>query len=184
MINGFKPAKLPPKTPEHADTKPRKTEIMNTNTQARNLAKQAQHSPRERVGGFVIAARTIDKCRANAAGTLGEYHYDCPLDNVLFSFKGITGAQFTSAVASAKNNEDVGTWLQTNGTTKTADEIKAWSDGVEASSMMKNPEKRDFFVTDCKRLGIDPETSSTFDWLEEDDRASFQPTSQKKGCCS
>ncbi|MEP6467684.1 MAG: DUF5069 domain-containing protein [Parafilimonas sp.] len=75
---------------------------MNTNIGARDLAKQSPHSPRKRVDGFVIAARTIDKCLAYTAGTLGEYHYDCPLDNVLFSFKGITGAQFTTAVAGQK----------------------------------------------------------------------------------
>jgi starvation-inducible DNA-binding protein len=38
---------------------------------------------------------------------------------------------------------------------------------------MKNPEKRDFFVKNCTKLGLDPETSTTFDWLEADDRASF-----------
>ena len=157
---------------------------MTTTIQARDLAKQAPHSPRERIGGFAIAARTVDKCRASAAGTLGEYHYDCPLDNQLFSFKGITGAQFKTAVSNAKNDEEVGAWLQANGTTKSPDEVKAWSDGVEAGSMMKNPEKRDFFVADCKRLGINPETSTTFDWLEADDRASFHPASQKKDCCS
>ena len=60
----------------------------------RDLSKQAPHSPRERIDGFAIASRTVDKCRASMAGMLGEYHYDCPLDNVLFSFNGITGEQF------------------------------------------------------------------------------------------
>ncbi|MEP6467685.1 MAG: hypothetical protein ABJB05_15350 [Parafilimonas sp.] len=49
--------------------------------------------------------------------------------------------------------------------------------------MIKNPEKRDFFVTDCKRLGINPETSSTFDWLEADDRASFHSASKEGKSC-
>ena len=43
-------------------------------------------SPRETLGGYVIAARTLDKCRASLAGTLGEYKFDCPLDNFLFGF--------------------------------------------------------------------------------------------------
>ncbi len=140
----------------------------------RNLTKQVPHSPRERTGGFAIADRTTDKCRASMAGTLGEYHYDCPLDNVLFSFKGITGAQFKTAVQAAKNYEDVGAWLLANGTKKTPAEIKAWSDEVEAGRMMKNPEKRGYFAEECKKLGLDPEKSSTFDWLEADDRANFK----------
>jgi len=147
---------------------------MNTPITARDLTKQAPHSPRERIAGFVIANRTIDKCRASIAGTLGEYHYDCPLDNMLFSFKGINGDQFKTAVQAAKDYEDVGTWLQANGTKKTPAEIKTWSDEMEADSMMKNPEKRAYFIENCNKLGLNPEKSTTFDWLEADDRASFK----------
>jgi hypothetical protein len=147
---------------------------MSTPIIARDLTKQAPHSPRERFGGFVIAGRAVDKCRASLAGTLGEYHYDCPLDNMLFSFKGITGEQFKTAVQAAVSYEDVGAWLQANGTKKTPVEIKSWSDETEAGSMMKNPEKRGYFIQDCSRLMLNPETNTTFDWLEADDRASFR----------
>ena len=147
---------------------------MNTPIIDRDLAKQAPHSPRERIAGFAIASRTIDKCRASIAGTLGEYHYDCPLDNMLFSFKGINGGQFKTAVLAAKNYEDVGTWLLDNGTKKTPVEIRAWSDEMEAGSPMKSPEKRAYFTENCIKLGLDPEKSTTFDWLEADDRASFK----------
>ena len=146
---------------------------MNTPIIDRDLTKQAPHSPRERIAGFAIASRTVDKCRASLAGKLGEYHYDCPLDNMLFSFKGITAGQFKTAVQAAKNYEDVGLWLEANGTAKTPAEIKAWSDEVEADSMMENSEKRAFFIEECSKLGLNPEKSTTFDWLEADDRASF-----------
>jgi hypothetical protein len=147
---------------------------MNTPIVSLDLTKQAPHSPRERLAGFAIARRAIDKCRATTAGTAGEYHYDCPLDNVLFSFKGITGEQFKSAVQASRDYEDVGAWLEANGITKTGIEIKNWSDEVEADSMMKNPDKRAFFVADCARLGLNPQTNTTFDWLEADDRESFR----------
>jgi hypothetical protein len=147
---------------------------MNTPIIARDLTKQAPHSPRERNAGFAIASRTVDKCRASLAGTLGEYHYDCPLDNMLFSFKGINGEQFKAAVQAAKNYEDVGAWLQANGTAKTPAEIKAWSDETEAGSLMKNPEKRAYFIESCSALGLNPQMNTTFDWLEADDRASFR----------
>jgi hypothetical protein len=147
---------------------------MNTPIVARDLTKQAPHSPRERVGGFAIACRTVDKCRASLAGTLGEYHYDCPLDNLLFRFKGITGEQFKGAVKIAKDYEEVGAWLQANGTTKTPAEIKTWSDEMEASSPMNDPEKRNYFMESCSKLLLNPETNSTFDWLEADDRATFR----------
>jgi len=152
---------------------------MKTPILASDLTKQAPHSPRNRIGGFAIASRAVDKCRAEAAGMLGDYHYDCPLDNVLFTFKGITSAQFKTAVQGSKTYEDVGAWLLANGTSKTSAEIKTWSDEVEAGSPMKNPERRDSFISNCSKLGLIPETSSTFDWLEADDRASFGKISLK-----
>lgn len=143
----------------------------------RDLTKQPPHSPRARVAGFAIARRTVDKCRASVAGKLGEYHYDCPLDNMLFSFKGINSEQFKSAVQAAKTYDDIGIWLQANGTVKTPTEIKAWSDEVEAGSMMNNPEKRAYFIENCTKLGLNPKKSTTFDWLDADDRASFRHVS-------
>jgi hypothetical protein len=143
-----------------------------------DLTEQAPHSPRERIGGFAIAPRAVDKCRASLAGTLGEYHYDCPLDNQLFSFKGITGDQFTAAVKAAKNYDEVGAWLLANGTAKTPPEIEDWSDDQEGDSLMNNPEKRAYFVEACQKLGLNPDKTTTFDWLEADDRFSFRSATE------
>jgi Domain of unknown function (DUF5069) len=173
LINGFGLSKPTPK-PRNKNHLNQFGKIMNTLIIDRDLTKQAPHSPRERIAGFAIASRAVDKCRASVAGTLGEYHYDCPLDNQLFSFKGVTGAQFKTAVQASKNYEDVGIWLLANGTTKTPAEIKAWSDEMEAGSPMKNPERRAFFIENCSKLGLNPEMNTTFDWLEADDRESFR----------
>ena len=151
---------------------------MNTPIVNFDLSEQAPHSPRERLGGFAIACRAVDKCRASLAGTLGDYHYDCPLDKQLFSFKGITGDQFTAAVKAAKNYDEVGTWLLNHGTEKTPPEIEDWSDDQEGNSLMKNPEKRAYFIEDCHRLGLDPNKTTTFDWLEADDRFSFRSATE------
>ena len=40
---------------------------MNTPIITRDLTKQAPHSPRDRIGGFAIASRAVDKCRASLA---------------------------------------------------------------------------------------------------------------------
>jgi hypothetical protein len=142
----------------------------------RDLTKQPPAQSARPYYGFAIARRTVDKCRTSVAGTFGEYHYDCPLDNMLFTFKGINGGQFQTAIQAAKTYDDVGLWLQANGTKKSPGEIKAWSDEMEAGSMMNNPEKRAYFIENCAKLGLDPEKSTTFDWLEADDRASFRPS--------
>jgi hypothetical protein len=159
---------------------------MKTTIKDRNLTKETPHSPRERFGGFAILARTVDKCRATDAGKAGEYHYDCPLDNQLFGFKGINGAQFKAAVASAKTYEDVAAWLQTNGTPKTSAEIKAWSESVEARKLkdiptMQEPEHRKEVSESCRKLGLNFETATLFEWLETDDRASSKPEYEMAG---
>lgn len=140
---------------------------------AKDLHVEPPTSPRVRTGGYVILARTADKCRALLAGTVGEYHYDCPLDNILFGFKGVTGDAFKAEVEKGASNEELAAWLDRAGTPKTAEEIKAWSDGVEAYSMYDDPEKRDFFVAETTKLGLDPTKVTLFDWLEADDKASY-----------
>lgn len=148
---------------------------MDTLITGRDLTKQAPHSPRDRLTGFAIASRAVDKYRASQAGKLGDFHCDDPVDNLLFAFKGITGNQFKAAARGAMTYEDLGVWLQVNGTRKTLGEIKAWSDAMETASLIDNPEQRDDFIAGCSRLGLPPETTTTFDWLEAGDRASFQP---------
>ena len=38
----------------------------------------------------------------------------------------------------------------------------------------RNPEKRSSFIESCSALGLNPPMSTTFDWLEADDRETFQ----------
>ncbi|MGA2246166.1 MAG: DUF5069 domain-containing protein [Verrucomicrobiota bacterium] len=149
---------------------------MKTNIVDKDLSQEAPNSPRVRFGGFAILGRTVDKCRASLAGKLGEYHYDCPLDNQLFGFKGIDGSQFKSAIASAKSYEDVAAWLQANGTRKTEQEIIAWSAKVEALQLKDCPAIQDHkkeVVQSCEKLGLDFDSATLFEWLEADDEASF-----------
>ncbi len=63
---------------------------MNTATiTAKDLTKEPPRSPRERIGGYAMLCRTIDKCRAHLAGQVGDYHFDCPLDKTLFGFESL-----------------------------------------------------------------------------------------------
>jgi hypothetical protein len=45
---------------------------------------------------------------------------------------------------------------------------------MEAASLMKNPEKRAYFIKACSELGLNPQMNTTFDSLEADDRESFR----------
>jgi len=138
----------------------------------KDLTKEAPRSPRIRIGGYAILGRTIDKCRALVAGNIGEYHFDCPLDNTLFGFKRVKGADFKAQIENGASDQQMAEWLDANGEKKTPEEIKRWSDEVEAASLYNDPEKREYFAEECQKLGLDPAKTPTFDWLEADDKAS------------
>src|SRR5205823_9122912 len=122
----------------------------------RDLTKEAPRSPRIRVGGYAILGRTIDKCRARLAENIGEYHFDCPLDNMLFGFKGVKGEDFKAQIEQGASNQEMIEWLNQSGEKKMPEEIKRWAEEVEASSLYNHPEKRQFFVEETKKLGLDP----------------------------
>ena len=57
---------------------------------ARDLRKTPPHSPRDTLGGFVIAARMLDKARADLLGINGEYNfYPCGLGAYFWKFTGL-----------------------------------------------------------------------------------------------
>ena len=147
---------------------------MNSKVIGKDLTKEAPRSPRVRFGGYAILARTYDKCCALIAGNIGEYHFDCPLDNTLFGFKGVKGDDFKAEVEKGATDAEMAKWLDTRGDKKTPDEVKAWSDEVEATNPSNNPEKREWFEEQVKPHGLDPAKTSLFDWLETDDKASYQ----------
>lgn len=150
---------------------------MATSTQIKNakdLTREAPRSPRQRLGGYVILARMADKGRAALAGNIGEYHFDCPVDNMLFGFKGVKGAEVKELLASGASDDQVVAWFNSHGTKRDGAEVKAWSDQTEALKYHENPEKREWFIGECQRLGLEPSRTTLFDYLDEDDRQSFR----------
>jgi hypothetical protein len=141
---------------------------------AKNLTQEAPRSPRVRTKGYALLARMADKGRAALNDTAGEYHFDCPLDNILFDFAGVKGADVKQQLASAATDEQIADWIDSHGKSKTEAEKKAWSDSLEAHSPSTNLEKKDWFAGECAKVGLKPESSTLFDYLEADDAASFK----------
>jgi uncharacterized protein DUF5069 len=138
----------------------------------KDLTKEAPRSPRIRVGGYAILGRTIDKCRALVAGNIAEYHFNCPLDRTLFGFKGVKGEDFKAQIEQGASDQEIIEWLNRSGEKKTQGEINRWSESVEVGSLHDDPEKREFFVEQTRKLGLDPAKTTTFEWLEIDDKVS------------
>lgn len=96
-------------------------------------------SPREVLGGYVVAGRTLDKCRAVLAGINGEYHFDCPLDNFFLNFAGITAEDFKAFVATGADDEAVAAWIGEHATPRERREIIQWNNDMRCKRICDMP---------------------------------------------
>src|SRR3989344_3347455 len=138
----------------------------------KDLTKEAPRSPHEHLGGFVILARAIDKCRAKINGTEGEYDFNCPLDNTLFSFKGIKGDDFKKFVETGASDVEIVEWVKKNGNEKAEADIATWSAATKNEDYSSNPDNKEWLEAQNKKLGL-PKDGTLFDYLDADDKASF-----------
>ncbi len=97
---------------------------------ALDLTTAFPRSPRETLAGYVIAGRTLDKCRAVLAGTTGEYHYDCPLDRTFLDFTGIDSGDFQNFVATGATDSEVAEWITATSKIKDETERIAWNNKI------------------------------------------------------
>src|SRR6059036_2476573 len=96
---------------------------------ARDLrnGKEFPRSPRETLGGYVLAARAVDKCRAVLVGWQGEYHSNCPLDQRWLKFAEIDYDAFRSFVASGATDQEIAAWIGEHARKRSRPEIIAWN---------------------------------------------------------
>lgn len=94
----------------------------------------------------MIATRTLDKCRAAVAGTLGDYHFDCPLDNLFFEFTGITADSFKEKVATGASDEEMAAWIEEHSNVeKKIDAIK-WNNDLRYKRISEMPDELQEFL--------------------------------------
>jgi hypothetical protein len=106
---------------------------------AKDLTKDFPRSPRETLAGYVIAGRMLDKCRAVVAGTAGEYHFDCPLDNYFLGFAGIQAAAFKAFVATGTTDAEVVAWIEQQSKIKNHAEVVAWNNKMRCTRICDMP---------------------------------------------
>jgi hypothetical protein len=96
---------------------------------ARDLrdGKEFPRSPRATLGGYVLAARAVDKCRAVLVDWQGEYHSNCPLDQRWLNFAEIDYGDFRSVVASGATDDEIAEWIEKNAKKRPRAEIIAWN---------------------------------------------------------
>jgi hypothetical protein len=124
---------------------------------APDLTKGFPHSPHAMLGGYIIAKRALDKCRAELAGTAGEYHFDCPLDNMFFEFAGLRGPDFREFVATGADDEDVAQWILKNATKRPRVEIIKWNNVLRYKRINELSDDLQEFIEDYIPKNVPPE---------------------------
>jgi hypothetical protein len=94
---------------------------------AKDLSSGYPRSPRTKLAGYVLAARCLDKCRAELAGTQGEYHYACPLDHMFLDFAGIDPEAFKQAVAEGRSDDEMERWIREHATNASKEDVIRWN---------------------------------------------------------
>lgn len=99
----------------------------NLKKQALDLTKSFPGSPHAMLAGYVLAKRCVDKGRAVLAGTNGEYHFDCPLDNIFLGFAGIKGSDLGDFLATGADDAAVAKWIEEHGAKRSRIDVIKWS---------------------------------------------------------
>jgi hypothetical protein len=115
---------------------------------APDLSTGFPRSPRFVLGGFVLAGRMLDKCRAVLAGTNGEFHYNCPLDKMLLEFSGLNADAFKAFVATGANDEAVGAWIKEHTSVKNREDVVAWNNKMRDTNLSDLPISLQLYMED------------------------------------
>lgn len=105
-------------------------------------------SPRATLGGYVIAARAVDKCRAMLLDRQGEYKFDCALDKRFFSFAEIDAAAFREAVAAGATDAEMAEWIQQHARKRPREEIVMWNNRQRETRLSDLPPETQVFMED------------------------------------
>lgn len=132
---------------------------------AKDLTRDYPRSPRAVLGGFVLAARMLDKCRAVLNGTQGEYHFNCPLDQQLLSFSGIDPQAFQDFVATGASDAEVDQWIRQNAKVQDRTEIVLWNNKMRDSRLSEMPPELQVFMEDYMAQYV-PEGKVVYHWFD------------------
>ena len=115
---------------------------------AKDLTKEFPRSPRETLGGYIIAGRAVDKCRAVLAGTQGEYHSGCPLDEFFLGFAGIAYDAFKDFVGTGATDSEIADWIQKNAKLRPQIEVIKWNNEWRGKRLCELPDNLQEYMED------------------------------------
>ena len=132
---------------------------------AMDLTLEFPRSPRELLGGYVIVARCLDKCRSSLAGKSGAYKFwPCSLCKFLTTFTGIDREAFSDFVATGASDEAVGEWVKSRSQVKSPMEIIRWNNKMRDMRISELPDELQVHLeTDMQSL---PKHRPAYVWFD------------------
>ena len=91
---------------------------------------------------------TMESAEATLAGTAGEYHFNCPLDNFFFSFGEIDSEEFKAFVATGASDEEVAKWIEEKAKRRPRIEIIKWNNDFRYKRLSELPDRIQEFMED------------------------------------
>jgi hypothetical protein len=125
-----------------------------------DLTREYPRSVRAKWQGVVQLGRAIDKGKATARGNVGEYHFQCPMDQAVFDFLGIDGGQLLEAIRIAQSDAQIEAFTRPFVAAKSAEEIARWN--REWLKRRPQGESLEFFQT--LRSQIAPDRTDVVTW--------------------
>jgi hypothetical protein len=127
-----------------------------------DLTKEYPRSVHAKWQGVVQLGRTIDKGKAVAHGNVGEYHYDCPMDQAVFGFLGLDQEQVLETIKNAKGDAEIEAYTRPFIAKKSAEEIEQWNQEY----LSKKPEGEALGYFTELRDSIDPSRTDIVTWAD------------------
>jgi hypothetical protein len=141
---------------------------------ALDLTSRPPRSPRVRLGGYTILARMLDKGRASIVGKEGEYHFNCPTDQLFLSYTGISADALRKELEKDKSDSEILEWINAHATNKRVPaEIAAWSLWTEQRAPSDLDSREFFNELQSKAAAHRKDVTGWFDLLDVDDYVSF-----------
>ncbi len=141
-----------------------------------DLTKTTPRSVGTTMLGIVQLARTTDKAKALAHGSIGEYKYDCTMDQGLFEYLGMDQKEFLNVVKDAKNDSEIEAYANTFVAKKDPRAVEAfnkkWLSAVPVGESLKH--------FDELRTRIAPNRTDVTSWPDLLDLEEGRPVPQRE----
>jgi len=129
-----------------------------------DLTKTYPRSVREKLAGVVMLARATDKGKAFAAGTHGEYNFNCPMDKAVFGFLGIDSDKYLEKIKSAKNEAELEAYAREFVSKKSQAEVDEFNTHFLKHAPEAGSEGEKYFLE--LRESIDPSRTDVTTWAD------------------